>query len=170
MHYQKTPIEPMWVPDWHVMVWVAVFEIFAVKFCFRGPKTDTLPLFCSHIWRPLKISTKGGRHARDIAVPSCKISLWSVKPTKRYLSTDKIVKNNNVNILPYSIGLLLGKMTKVSTKTTEINLLKLTSRFSAAMAYRCRQAVSLEQFTQWCYVEGNRRTVLYRHIAGMTWR
>jgi len=23
MHYQKTPIEPMWVPDWHVMVWVS---------------------------------------------------------------------------------------------------------------------------------------------------
>ena len=71
--------------DVNVTLWLTVFEIFALKWFFGGPKTTP------HLVTLKDIVTKGERLCPDhIDLPSCKLSRRSVAPAPRYLTADLI--------------------------------------------------------------------------------
>ena len=87
INISKGPVELMLSPNWRVTLRLTVFEIFAVEWLFRGPKTDPF-LFSSRIWKPLKTIHRHQRPVRMTDQPSCKISRRSVARSSRCLSPD----------------------------------------------------------------------------------
>jgi len=93
-----------WCSNWHVTLdRLTVFEIFAVKWLFAGPKTDLLSFFGLAFGDPYRY-----RHRKDrssvwmIDLPSCKLPRRSVAPPPRYLSPD--TKRDIKNYSKFNIG------------------------------------------------------------------
>jgi len=69
MHFWKALVEPMFLPIWHVTLWLTVFEIFAVKIWDVE----------AHMGQP----PNGRLCVRDPYLVSCTISRRSVSPSPR---------------------------------------------------------------------------------------
>jgi len=80
-------------PNWHVMLWLDLFKIFAVKRLFRGPKTDPLSFFglASGYTQRYRHQDLSGIWMTDLLF--CKTSHQSVALSLRYWSDTHTPQN-----------------------------------------------------------------------------
>ena len=80
----KVLVELMWSSNWHVTLRLTVFETFAVKWLFRGQKTDHLSFFGLAFGDHWRYRRQKGRLCVRV-IPPCKLSRRSLSPSRRYM-------------------------------------------------------------------------------------
>jgi len=110
--------------NWHVTLRLTVFNIFAVKRLFGGPKTDPLSLFWSRIWWPLKILPPKGEkicHHANFHADRWHLRRYICPRTQRNTQT-QWHNYNRFNIRQNAYWCCVGRIKRVSVKNYIHNL------------------------------------------------